>query len=64
LECNSSPVMPLPFWSLIWDGRSKRRCDEASKGVIYFPMEAFDFWDNETKSLFSTMILKLKLCQG
>jgi hypothetical protein len=38
--------------------------DEASKGVIYFPMEAFDFWDNETKSLFSTMIFKLELCQG
>ena len=61
LEPDSSPVMPLTFWSLIWDGCSKRCSDEASKGVIYFPMEAFDFWSNENKSLFSTMVFKLEL---
>jgi len=43
---------------------SKGCSDEASKGVIYFPMEAFDFWDNENDSLFSTMAFKLELFQG
>jgi len=43
---------------------SKRYYDEASKGVIYFPMEAFDFWDNKNNSLFSTTVFKLKLYQG
>jgi hypothetical protein len=37
---------------------------KASKGVIYFPMEAFDFWDNKDKSSFPTMVSKLILCQG
>ncbi len=34
---------------------SKRYCDEASKGVIYFPMEVFDFWTTKEVSFFSSV---------